>query len=817
MTSVKLRDDLVIKKTEKDGVVVFSVSDPVSGDEFEFGQEEHYLITQIADGVALENIPEHFRERFGMTLRVKQVEAFVQRLRLWGLIEHIDAAKPGIEDREEHTPLSRDDRYEMDPEDSEFIEEPGFDGGFPQGQANHAKPRWQPDRAGVLQRPVYYKVLWHEPAWIYFLGRIFRFVKYLVPLIAVAMVIALITIFNHPLLVEQDFVRFWKPWTLIQHLVFGFITVNLASKIVAGATCAASGGSVPSFGIHLALGIVPRFHVELGGWGNMGKRQILWTLASPILTKLALFSLSVLLWYVTRDVDNQLPVLAFMVAAVSLISLLMSANPMGTGDGYAVMSAILEQTNLRGKSLRALFSPLLPRRMKIDMESSRLGALRIYGILTIAYILTLIGLIIYFSAIWLESNFQGTGVLIFLLLLLAMITQVFQRIRMRSAERSGRQESRSVAYHQQLSRSSGPAGTRRRQQARTRADFESAPHKSRRFPWVRVILITLLIISFFVPYDYETGGVVELSASDRREVYSESPGIVEEVLIDGGQWVTAGTVIARMSSYREVAQVESTSASIKREQAELEKLLTTPRKEEVTLAEQQYEAARIRERFARSQLVRAQQLYKEGNVSTEDYEEKKRLLDVAVVDKAEASTNLELVKEGPHPEEIEAARAEIMRLEADLKGYQERLKRTQLVATIDGRLESLNLNELTGKYLDNGDLYTAVINDRFLRAEIEIPEADVPMVVIGDGARLKLWAYPDRYFRGQVVDIEPVVEQEAFGRVARVFVEIPNENGLLKPGITGYGKIMGVHETLALAFTHRLVRFFRVEMWSWIP
>ena len=145
------------------------------------------------------------------------------------------------------------------------------------------------------------------------------------------------------------------------------------------------------------------------------------------------------------------------------------------------------------------------------------------------------------------------------------------------------------------------------------------------------------------------------------------------------------------------------------------------------------------------------------------------------------------------------------------------MRRTQLVSPIAGRLEQLNLSDLSGKYLDNGDLYTTVIDDRVLRAEIEVPEADLPLVAIGDRAKLKLWAYPDRIFVGQVVDIEPAVEQEEFGRVSRVQVRLPNENGLHRAGMTGYGKISGELESVALAFTHRLVRFFSVEVWSWIP
>jgi len=332
-----------------------------------------------------------------------------------------------------------------------------------------------------------------------------------------------------------------------------------------------------------------------------------------------------------------------------------------------------------------------------------------------------------------------------------------------------------------------------------------------------VLVLFALAATFFIPYEYETGGRLELKPWDQRDIYSESPGIVEKVEVDGGRWVEAGTVLASMSSYRESAEVDSLRAQIQRQEALLQKLLTTPREEEVELAAKKYAAARVRERYADSEAKRMEVLRKNGNVSETDYDDAMRRRDVSIQETLELKANLDLVEEGPHPQEIEAARAEVKRLQAELTRQEERLRRTQLVSPIAGRLEQLNLSDLSGKYLDNGDLYTTVIDDRVLRAEIEVPEADLPLVAIGDRAKLKLWAYPDRIFVGQVVDIEPAVEQEEFGRVSRVQVRLPNENGLHRAGMTGYGKISGELESVALAFTHRLVRFFSVEVWSWIP
>ena len=67
------------------------------------------------------------------------------------------------------------------------------------------------------------------------------------------------------------------------------------------------------------------------------------------------------------------------------------------------------------------------------------------------------------------------------------------------------------------------------------------------------------------------------------------------------------------------------------------------------------------------------------------------------------------------------------------------------------------------------------------------------------------------------MDISPVVEADTFGRVVTVSTVINNDERLLKTGMTGFGKIEGGTKPVIVAFTRMLVRFFSIEMWSWIP
>lgn len=801
----RLRRDLSIEKNKSGGEPTYVIRDPVSGDAFEFGEEEFFLIERLKEGDPPERIAGAFHSRFGAPIGERAVAEFIDRLRLWGLC----ADEFDVDSSERVDPMSG----ELFVDDGGIEEAVGLGAGDDALVRPRQAQRWQPDRARVLVRPLRYLPIARDPRWMQWLAWVTTPLRYLALATPLLLLFAVGILAHHWALIEQEFARVWAPLNLLEHLVFGLLTVNLVSKLAAGTTCASRGGVVSSFGIQFAFGFIPRFHVELAGWDNMEHRGMLLTLASPIVAKLLLFSGGVLLWYLNRDTGTHLPTIGFLVAVVSIFALAVSANPFGVGDGYALTSAILRQSNLRGRSFRALFGRFLPAHKRLNADSAGLIALRLYAIGAIVYVVLLLSLILYVSATLLESRLQGTGVFIFLLLLVLLLAQVFRRIRQRGPRpaAAGPRETRAGAGNRAASRN----------RARTMSagrGARDAPAAASKFPWGLVLFLGVLAAMFFIPYEYETTGGLELKPWERRELYSEFPAIVEEVIIDGGEWVEPGAVLATMSSYREQGDVDSLLAEIEREEARLQKLLTTPRDQEVELALKQYEAARVRERFAVAEAERLESLRAQGNVSQADFDEAMRRRDVAIQETLELKANLDLVKEGPHPQEIEAARAEIKRLRAELARGEERLKRTRLVAPIPGRLDRLDLRELEGKYLDDGDLYVSIIDDTVMKAEIEVPQPDVPMVKVGDRARLKLWAYPDRTFIGEVLAIEPVEEtSEGVGVVSRVQVRLPNDEGLFRAGMTGYGKVGGRAETVALAFTHRFVRFFQVEVWSWIP
>jgi multidrug resistance efflux pump len=237
----------------------------------------------------------------------------------------------------------------------------------------------------------------------------------------------------------------------------------------------------------------------------------------------------------------------------------------------------------------------------------------------------------------------------------------------------------------------------------------------------------------------------------------------------------------------------------------------------VALGEAQVESARVRADYAKIEFKRQEKLYQKQVISEQEYLDAKGEMDKAVNEFLEARANLALTLAGPHPEQIAATRAELERLREALRHDEERLQRTRMVMPIDGRLTTPHLYDLVGTYVKEGALISEIDDDRTMLAEIRLPESDVEGVRVGAEAKLKIWSYPVDLVSAKVIRVDPVAVEAGYGRVVNVTIEVPNEEFLMKSGMTGHGKVSVGQVPTIVAFTRWLARFIRIELWSWLP
>ena len=93
--------------------------------------------------------------------------------------------------------------------------------------------------------------------------------------------------------------------------------------------------------------------------------------------------------------------------------------------------------------------------------------------------------------------------------------------------------------------------------------------------------------------------------------------------------------------------------------------------------------------------------------------------------------------------------------------------------------EIIERNATNGMRAASGDVLFRIVDHDVVWVMVDVAERDLSLVAVGQKATIKLRAYPDRTFSGDVTLIYPHLKAET--RTARIRIELPNPDNLLRP------------------------------------
>ena len=163
-------------------------------------------------------------------------------------------------------------------------------------------------------------------------------------------------------------------------------------------------------------------------------------------------------------------------------------------------------------------------------------------------------------------------------------------------------------------------------------------------------------------------------------------------------------------------------------------------------------------------------------------------------------------------------RTQIEQADAQLTLLDEQLSRLKITAPFDGVVVSGDLSQQLGAPVERGNTLFEVAPLKEYRIVLKVDERDIVDVAPGLSGELVLSSAPDRGFPFQVEKITPVSTAQEGRNFFRVEARPTGGNTeVLRPGMQGVAKITIDERRLAWIWSHKVVHWLRMFIWSWWP
>jgi len=249
-------------------------------------------------------------------------------------------------------------------------------------------------------------------------------------------------------------------------------------------------------------------------------------------------------------------------------------------------------------------------------------------------------------------------------------------------------------------------------------------------------------------------GRVEPS-SENIKLGSEINGKLKRVCVEEGDTVRRSQVLAELENSDYRAQVESAEAEVIQKQAELRKVINGARLQERGEALSSVAEAEAVMNNAKADMVRRRELFAAGVISREEEDRYEKEYEVAQARYDEMAQHHALVDADAREEDHAIAQANLRLAQARLDNARALLEKTYIRSPIDATV--LRKHHREGESVSNStsapDPIFTIGDKSALRIRVDVDEADVSKLSVGQRAYVTADAFGNERFPGHVVRI----------------------------------------------------------------
>ena len=266
----------------------------------------------------------------------------------------------------------------------------------------------------------------------------------------------------------------------------------------------------------------------------------------------------------------------------------------------------------------------------------------------------------------------------------------------------------------------------------------------------------------------------ELKPVTQVNIGTEISGVVESVDVDFNSTVTVGQTLAKVNTEKLEAQAAQARAALRSAEAKQQV-------SEATMAEAEADLARL-------QHVR-------------------ELSGGRVPSKQEMDSQEATVKRA-HADQASAA-AQVAQSQASLNAIETDMKKAIIRSPISGIVldRQVDPGQTVAASFQTPTLFTLAQDLTKMKLIIDVDEADIGNVRVGQAANFRVDAYPDRSFSSKVSEVRSTPKTSNGVVTYQTVLAVDNSERLLQPGMTATAEITVTHVADALLVPNAALRF----------
>lgn len=397
--------------------------------------------------------------------------------------------------------------------------------------------------------------------------------------------------------------------------------------------------------------------------------------------------------------------------------------------------------------------------------------------------------------------------------------------------------------------------------------------KTRALVWTAagIALLTGVLI---VPIEQHASGSFELRPRRRVELRAPVAGFLRTVRFTEGEQVPQDTVVAVLDVPDLHSRIAQKRAELAEAESKLRLLKAGPRWEEVAEQRSRVDESRRWHELAQEDLVKAKKAFEadlthfdemirqyeiEVKYAAESFQRAKEMLATQALSQqeyrdwqrkdevsrtllrqqislrqgrlalgtsvaegevakrakelAEAKSVLAVLELGARPEAVAAQEACVARVREEVTYLEGVGARLEVRSSLGGVVVTPRLTENIGQYLKEGDLICTIEECETLEAQVTMKEQELVHVEEGQHIELKARGVPYQVFRSNINRIAPRATAGEVQSTVALYCRVPDPDGRLKPGMTGYARVLCGKQPIARVASDRILRSLRTEFW----